>query len=288
MFKQTETKYRTIMLGFGTGSIYDYGCYLISLCNGLNQKGYSFTPESLNDLFKANNAWVGPYKNYIDVANLNRYFPSIFESFQSIDPWNDVPKSSDLISANLIVLGRVSGKAIGGIGDHFVLLTGVENGIVIIHDPWAGKTEKITVRWGNLGNVLGIRIFKIKLQNAPTPPPADDHADDLTKMEQWDKVSGYLGIDPLDKAGAQKAIAKINDDLDKLRVQLAVKDKEKQDALSAKDVEFGATLAQKDEEIRKLQKKLDELAADQPPSTGAGMHDDFWQKMIEAIFGKRK
>ena len=30
MFKQTEEKYRSIPLGFGAGSLYDYGCYLFS------------------------------------------------------------------------------------------------------------------------------------------------------------------------------------------------------------------------------------------------------------------
>lgn len=161
MFRQTETKYKYVMLGFGTSSIYYYGCYLVSFCNGLNQKGYSFTPESLNDMLKAHNAYVGPYRNYIDVANLQKYFPQIFVSFQQIDLWNDVPPTTDLLKSNLVVVCRVSAKPIGGTGDHFVLLTGIQDGVAIINDPWTGATEKITKRWGSLGNILGIRIFKI-------------------------------------------------------------------------------------------------------------------------------
>src|SRR3989304_1067266 len=103
MYKQTEEKYKTIKMGFGAGSIYDFGCYLVALCNGLNQKGYSFSPESLNELLKNVNAWVGPSRNYIDVTNLHKYFPNVFESFQQVDPWNNVPPLSQFISQNIVV-----------------------------------------------------------------------------------------------------------------------------------------------------------------------------------------
>lgn len=178
MFKQTETKYKNIKLGFGEGSLYDYGCYLISLCNGLNANGYQFTPEGLNDMLKGANAFVGPYRNYIDIDNLHKYFPNIFESYQKIDPWNDVPPSWELVEPNTVTLGRVSAKPIGGTGDHFVLFERVELKTVRIYDPWSGVSELITKRWGTYGNILGIRIFKIKpylaLPLTPIPPLLND------------------------------------------------------------------------------------------------------------------
>jgi len=180
MFKQTEEKYRNVPLGFGTGTIYQYGCYLVSLCNGLNQKGYSFTPESLNDLFKSVNAWVGPYRNYIDVDNLHKYLPNIFESYQRIDPWNDVPVGEELLSDNLITLGRVSGVPIGGTGDHFVLFTGVENNVVKIFDPWHGNEEPISKRWAPYGYIKGVRIFSVKKPDQQEPNPV---LDDKTKID---------------------------------------------------------------------------------------------------------
>lgn len=182
MYKQTETKYKTIKLGFGEGSIYEYGCYLVSLCNGLNLKGYNYTPESLNIALKDAGAFVGPFKNYIDVANLHRYFPQIFVSFQQIDPWNDAPKTNDLIKNNLVVLGRVSAKPIGGTleGTHYVLLTGISDGVAVIHDPWTGRTEKITVRWGSYGNIRGIRIFDVLAKSVTV----DEVITDQTKIPQ--------------------------------------------------------------------------------------------------------
>lgn len=173
MFKQTEEQYRYVRLGEGEGSLYSFGCYLVSLVNGLNLHGYSFTPEGFNDLLRANKAWVGPYKNYIDVDNLHRYFPDMFNSYQRIDPWNDVPSTADLLKKDLVVVCRVSAKPIGGSGDHFVLLIGEEKGVAVIHDPWTGTAEKITNRWGKLGNILGVRVFSVrsKAEQVSTPLP---------------------------------------------------------------------------------------------------------------------
>lgn len=191
MYKQTDSKYKNITMGNGVGSIYQYGCYLVSLCNGLNQKGYSFTPESLNDFFKTPDSWVGPYNNYIDLPNLHKYYPSIFNSFQQIDPWNDVPTGNSLISSNLVVIGRVSAVPIGGVGDHYVLITGFVNGICTIFDPWSGVEEPITKRWGKSGDIIGIRIFDVTpytIQSVPQPvptPPQDTWIiTDQTKIPQ--------------------------------------------------------------------------------------------------------
>lgn len=184
MFKQTEEKYKDIKMGDGTGSLYLFGCFTISLCNGLNQKGYDFTPESFNEFLGSNgtnrpvkspDAWVGVYDNYIDVISLHNYFPTIFNSFQQIDLWNDAPKGDALIKDNLVVLGRVSAAPIGGNGDHFVLITGFKDGVVTIFDPWSGVEEPITKRWGKVGNILGLRIFDVN-KKAPvaTVPTVND------------------------------------------------------------------------------------------------------------------
>lgn len=171
-FKQTEEKYKHIYLGFGSGTIYSFGCYLVSLVNGLNDKGYNFTPEGFNDFLKQNNAYIGEFNNYIDVARLDDILPNIFTSFKSVDLWNDVPPLADLIKPNLVVLGRVSAAPIGGKvdSDHFVEIVGMDGKVAIIHDPWTGREEKITARWANYGNIKGVRIFDIKPFIAPQEP----------------------------------------------------------------------------------------------------------------------
>lgn len=194
-FKQTEDKYKYIKLGFGDGTIYSYGCYLVSLVNGLNDKGYSFTPEGFNDLLKQNNAWTGEFNNYIDVARLDDIFPNIFTSFRSVDPWDDTPTLDELLKPDLVVLCRVSAKPIGGAinSDHFMLLVGKDGNTAIIHDPWTGKEEKITLRWGSLGNIKGIRIFGVK----PYQPPADPGQPEKIVLEVV--KSGFAGLPPEDE-----------------------------------------------------------------------------------------
>lgn len=123
--------------------------------------------------------------------------------------------------------------------------------------------------------------------------PKKDFENMFNKSTQWDKVCGYLGIDPNDKTGGEKAILKINDDLNKLRGQIDTKEREKQEALSAKDVEFGATLAEKDKEIQRLQKKLNELQPSSAPVSTPSPKPtgDVIQGLIDiflSIFGKKK
>lgn len=165
-YTQRDPRWTKILMGFGDGTIGNYGCYLTSLASGLSEKSYNFDPEILNQLLKDVDAWVGPYKNYIDVLNLEKYLPDIFVSFEQIEPWNDVPTLAELIKTELIVVCKVSAIPIGGTGTHFVLLTGQENGIAKIWDPWSGVEELITKRWNSYGNILGIRIFEIKVSSS--------------------------------------------------------------------------------------------------------------------------
>ncbi len=194
-FKQTEDKYKYIKLGFGDGSLYLFGCYLVSLVNGLNDKGYSFTPEGFNDLLKQNKAWTGEFNNYIDVARLDDIFPNIFTSFKSVDPWGDTPTLDELLKPDLVVLCRVSAKPIGGAvnSDHFMLLTGKDGNTAIIHDPWTGKEEKISVRWKDYGYIKGIRIFGVK----PYQAPADPGEPEKRVLEVV--KSGFAGLPPEDE-----------------------------------------------------------------------------------------
>ena len=166
MYKQTEEKYKKIMLGFGKGSIYNFGCYLVSLVNGLEKKGYSYTPELLNDLLKKNNGFVGETKNYINVDALDNIFPEIFKGFKRIEPFRDVELKA-LIEAGKIVVAKVSAIPLGGkAGDtHFVLVTGFQGNVARIYDPWFGDEHLVTFRYSKFGNLLGLRVFDIIPKN---------------------------------------------------------------------------------------------------------------------------
>lgn len=160
-YKQTEEYYKTLPMGFGTGSVYDYGCYLVSLVNGLSSFGYDYTPRTFNQFLKDNNAWTGEFKNYINVDKLDDILPNIFKSFKSIEPCPDMSTIQWYLSRDYIIVAKVNAKAIGGSGSHFVFVEYIKDGVTWIYDPWFGDLKKVTDRYGNLGNLLGLRIFGV-------------------------------------------------------------------------------------------------------------------------------
>lgn len=165
MLRQTLPQYKTVKMGFGTGSIYDFGCYLVSLCDGLNRRGHNFTVEQLNDIFKTKKLWIGEFKNYIDVDNLANKWPEVFASFKKIEPYNDqIPQLDDLH----IVLGKVDARGIGGSGTHFVEVVGRNGVFDLIGDPWFGDEIRAFDRYGKYGTITGLRVFKIKQKELMT------------------------------------------------------------------------------------------------------------------------
>lgn len=180
MYKQTEEYYKTQYLGFGTGSIYNYGCYLVSLCNGLNQFGHTFTPKTLNEALKADKLFTGEYKNYIDVGRLSTEWPDVFTSFKHIEPWNDMDTLNWYLSRDYVVVAKVDARGIGGSGTHFVYVVDTEGINAIIHDPWFGDTIPVKDRYNGWGNILGLRVFGVKRISDPidedeeiAPPTSD-------------------------------------------------------------------------------------------------------------------
>ncbi|MCK9370741.1 hypothetical protein M0R04_12600 [Candidatus Dojkabacteria bacterium] len=174
-YKQTEEKYRSIKLGNGEGSIYDYGCYMVSLCNGLRQKGYDYDPEQLNNILKVKNLWTGTTKNLIDVTNIVPRWFDVFTSFKRVDAWTTVPSLDEILKPDTIAIGEVSPVGIGGSskGQHFVLITKkATNGHAIIYDPWRGIEEIIDTHWGSLGYIKSLRLFTVKPHvNVPPVDP---------------------------------------------------------------------------------------------------------------------
>ena len=170
-YSQRDLRWANILMGNGTSSIGAVGCYMCSLVSGLSDRGYGWDPASFNLLLIADKAWVGPYENYIDTANICSYLPEVFTNFQKIDPWNDIPKVDNLVGENLIVVCRVSAKALGGTGTHYVYLVGQQKGVALIYDPWRNVTELITKTYGNWGDILGINIFTVRVKSTLPPVP---------------------------------------------------------------------------------------------------------------------
>jgi len=168
MFKQTEDKYKHIMLGFGFGSLYSFGCYLFSLVNGLLDFDWKYTPEEFNQFLKDNQAFTGEFNNYIDVDRLDDILPNIFVSYKRFDEWIGFDSVDWYLSRGYIVIGKVDARGIGGSGSHFVRVVDTVNKTnTIIEDPWFGTTEPVTNNYNKYNNILGFRIFKVN-RNVPS------------------------------------------------------------------------------------------------------------------------
>jgi len=212
MYNQRDKEHRDIKLGFGSSSIGNKGCYLVSLCNGLLSKGWEFTPETLNTLLKEKGLYTGEFRNYIDVGSLSAILPDIFVSFEKVEPWGSKPALIDIIKDDTIAIGKVDASIIGGTGTHFVLIVKRYGKVAIIYDPWSGVEERITKRWSEHGFIKGLRLFKVK-KFKPTEVVKDKRWEVLepvikTESQARDAYDRYIGWNALklDKKNANKKI----------------------------------------------------------------------------------
>lgn len=190
MYTQRDSRWKSKHLGFGEGSIGEYGCYLVELCNGIKKLGHNFTPNTLNGLLKSKNLFTGEFKNYIDVANLSKVLPSIFEDFWKLEPWDDMGILKGYLNKKYVVLGKVSATPIGGSGTHFVGIYEVEGVNAIIHDPWTGEYQPVSTRYNNYGNIKGLRVFKVReAQMESVSVPKTKFEELVTKSSKYDEFN---------------------------------------------------------------------------------------------------
>lgn len=161
--------YPDIILGNGSSSqtIAKYGCYLCSLNQGLNDRGYNFNPITLNQLFIDKGVFEQG-SNLLSSTKIRSQVPDIFLEGRN-EAWNDANFIKYLNDKSYVVLGEVSGKGIGGSGQHFVYVqkADIVDGkisMTYIGDPWDGlDNQKITNRYNQYGNILSLRVFRVKI-----------------------------------------------------------------------------------------------------------------------------
>lgn len=164
-----QRAYPDVILGFGSSSqtFALFGCFVASILDALNTRyGYNYSVAQFNQFLKDRDAFVRP--NLISSTRLAQMVGDIFLEGRN-EAWNDAKIIQYLNDKeNYLVIGEVSGKGIGGSGQHFVKIDRVDvsNGKVTmtyIDDPWGGlEDQKVTTRYNAYGNILSLRVFKIK------------------------------------------------------------------------------------------------------------------------------
>ena len=194
IFCQRDAVYKKQKLGNSDLTLYDYGCYLFSLVNGLNQLfGWRFTPISFSNKLRKNNCFSKSNPAYIDPQSVTS-LSSVFSGFERIEPLDTVQKIKDCVG-KAVVLGRVSAKYIGGTGSHFVLILpdAVTAKKVTVIDPWDGKQKAF-----GISKIKGIRIYRCKhFRTGAEQEALDNKVSELSKkkvvtINKWVKTSREL------------------------------------------------------------------------------------------------
>lgn len=164
-----QRSYPDILLGYSkTLTVAGYGCYMVSLLQGLIEKGKNYTVAQWNELLKSSGVYTEQNPTLMAASMVEAKLSSIFE-YGGNEAWNDANIVKYLNDKNYIVLGEVNAKGIGGSGQHFVKIDHVDVSntgkitMTYIDDPWGGlENQKVTNRYNAYGNILSLRVFKIK------------------------------------------------------------------------------------------------------------------------------
>lgn len=126
---QRDPRWANVILGFGTGTIGQYGCTLTALTMLLNSKGANLNPSDVNRIMKEKGGFSG---NLIWWSKLQGCFPQLTKVGVPVPYNNDAVLS--LINRGYPVIVNVDGSPIGA-PDHWVLFVGDKT----LLDPWDGK-----------------------------------------------------------------------------------------------------------------------------------------------------
>jgi len=126
---QRDPKWGNLKLGFGTGTIYSFGCTITSLACLLET-----TPDIVNEKLKSVNGFAGTTKNLVVWSALSKAFPRIKSATRYTSYDNQVVKEA--IERNGGCLVEVDGSRIGA-SRHWVLYLGNQEMI----DPWFGNIK---------------------------------------------------------------------------------------------------------------------------------------------------
>jgi hypothetical protein len=203
--------------------------------------GHRFTIQELNDLFKQRGVF-GAGSALLSAATIALKVGDIFLEGRN-EAWNDAKLIAYLKDPSYFVVGEVSGKGIGGTGQHFVKIDRVDVtpqgtiSMTYIDDPWDGlEDQKVTNRYNQYGNILSLRVFKITKGNLPM----------MFTMKSGKQVD-------LSNMESNKVLAQVYDDV--VNLQLYIR---KTDVDARIQSEVTRLTAQKTARIEQLEKELRE------------------------------
>ena len=273
MLNQYDTKWKNVKMGTTTSTIGAYGCNITSICQGLIDRGYDFTPETLNTRFTNNKSYSSG--NLISPSTIASTNSDIFISGVN-EAWDDNKIRAYLKDKSYFVVCEVSALGIGGTGQHFVLLRSLveSNGVIInsyIGDPWGGLENLTSVRYSKYGYIKSVRVYKVKIKEEESTTMTDDQKARDNGNKFFANIKGNINA----KETPQDLAVWVQNDIDNVsnEINQAYKDKNSLATdISAKNLqisELQSDLAVKEDsvsrcvdEIQRMSKELEKKTAD--------------------------
>lgn len=160
---QRDERWKSVKLGFGTGTTGNYGCIITDIAMNLG-----ITPDIVNEKLKTVQAFTGKSKNLVDWTRVPMVFPQLSWEGKKEKPVL-LSEIDGLLEQGKAVILRVEADEIGTPkGTHFVLAIGKEGDDYLVNDPWSGDQVKLCERYSEAGSrkpqdvILGIRKLVLK------------------------------------------------------------------------------------------------------------------------------
>jgi hypothetical protein len=171
-FSQRDPRWQNILLGFGTGTIGDYGCVLTSVTMMCKYFGKETTPAVLNESMKAVQGFSGTTKNLFNWSYVTKFYPDII--YKGNLNFETTPANIDLIKNQIDkrfpTVIKVEADEVGTPkGDHFLIVVGYDdNSKLWVIDPWDVNPHafRLSERYSHNGShedqhiILGIRPYE--------------------------------------------------------------------------------------------------------------------------------
>lgn len=253
--------YPDIKLGNSALTVATDGCFFSSVYAGLVLAGYTFTVKEFMQLLVDRGVFPAG-SGLLSAPIFAQKVSDIFLEGRK-ESWDDAKIVSYLQDKSYIVVGEVSGKGIGGTGQHFVRIDHVDVkpdgkiSMTYIDDPWGGlEDQKVTTRYNAFGNILSLRVFKIIVKGGQTTMPETQ----VVNTSDWNRLlkASRLGDRLINGLGVAGNIAdKSEQQIDEL-ITVARKLEEDKKALNDQLKKAGEQVVSKDLELTAANSKLAE------------------------------
>lgn len=155
---QRDIRWKSKYLGTSKTTIGDYGCLLtcFAMLAGM-------LPDEMNTAMVQRGMFTdGNKANTFDISSINSKvkYLGVKGRYTGLVPADVMQDLYNHLKTQPAIIEVDFNKYVQDIQQHFVLATGIENGKIMIHDPWTNDHVPLCPRWGDTEPIAIWRIIK--------------------------------------------------------------------------------------------------------------------------------